>query len=194
MKIRIVPALEDNYMYLLIDEKSKTCAAVDPVEPKKIQEAVKEENVELTSVLTTHHHWDHAGGNDKLIELMGKKTVYGGDDRIGALTNKVQHGDKFQIGELDIECLFTPCHTSGHICYFVNNKEKTQPAVFTETKQRSNHETTIPSTIEEELLYNPFMRVGVESLQKKVGGSDEIDTMGKLREAKNSFKPPQHKI
>lgn len=61
MRVRYVPALSDNYMYLLIDEKSKTCAAVDPVEPKKLVEAVAEEGVKLTTVLTTHHHWDHAG-------------------------------------------------------------------------------------------------------------------------------------
>ena len=36
MKIRLVPALDDNYMYLLIDEKTKKCAAVDPVEPEKV--------------------------------------------------------------------------------------------------------------------------------------------------------------
>jgi hydroxyacylglutathione hydrolase len=57
MKIRLLPALQDNYMYLLIDEKTKECAAVDPVEPEKIQAAVQEEGVKLTTVLTTHHHW-----------------------------------------------------------------------------------------------------------------------------------------
>ena len=44
---------------------------------------------------------DHAGGNEKFVELAKKRglnvTVYGGDDRIGALTNKVKHGDKFKV-------------------------------------------------------------------------------------------------
>ncbi|XP_050388434.1 hydroxyacylglutathione hydrolase, mitochondrial isoform X1 [Patella vulgata] len=255
MKIRIIPALEDNYMYLLIDEKTNQCAAIDPVEPKKIQAAVQEEKVKLTSVLTTHHHWDHAGGNEQLVDLMGKVNVYGGDDRIGALTHKVKHGENFKIGELDIKCLSTPCHTSGHICYFVTSSTNQQPAVFTgdtlfvagcgkffegtpeqmhhalievlaklpsnttiycgheytvsnlrfasniepdnpdvqnkldwSKKQRSERQVTIPSTIQEELTFNPFMRVSVASVQKKVEGKDEVDTMGKLREAKNRFK------
>ena len=55
-------------------------------------------------------------------------TVIGGDDRIDALTRKVSHGDKIKVGSLDIECLFTPCHTTGHICYFVKGDN---PAVFT---------------------------------------------------------------
>ena len=36
MKIQLLPALEDNYMYLLVDEDTKQCAAVDPVEPEKV--------------------------------------------------------------------------------------------------------------------------------------------------------------
>lgn len=60
--------------------------------------------------------------------------MLGGDDRIGAITNKVKHGDKFKIGNLTIECLFTPCHTSGHICYFVQAEEGETPAVFTGIK------------------------------------------------------------
>ncbi|XP_060555908.1 hydroxyacylglutathione hydrolase, mitochondrial-like [Ruditapes philippinarum] len=130
MRIRLEPALEDNYMYLLIDDETKQCAVVDPVEPEKILKAVKEENVKLTCVLTTHHHWDHAGGNEKLIAQTGKIPVYGGDDRIGALTDKVSHNTEFKLGNLNIKCLFTPCHTAGHICYYVTGN-KADPAVFT---------------------------------------------------------------
>lgn len=36
MQVELVPALEDNYMYLLIDDATKSCAAVDPVEPEKV--------------------------------------------------------------------------------------------------------------------------------------------------------------
>ncbi len=57
MKVVPIEALQDNYMYLIIDEASNECAAVDPVEPKKVLEKVKELNVNLTQVLTTHHHW-----------------------------------------------------------------------------------------------------------------------------------------
>lgn len=57
MKVRILPALQDNYMYLLIDPITKNAAIVDPVEPDIVIAAVDEEQVKLTSVLTTHHHW-----------------------------------------------------------------------------------------------------------------------------------------
>lgn len=131
--VKILPALADNYMYLITDADSREAAIVDPVDPDVVLQAVEQENVKLTSVLTTHHHWDHAGGNEKLVKAFagkGKLQVYGGDDRIGALTDKVTQGDTFKIGSLQVDCLFTPCHTSGHICFYVTgpNGEK---AVFT---------------------------------------------------------------
>ncbi|XP_068243143.1 hydroxyacylglutathione hydrolase, mitochondrial isoform X1 [Palaemon carinicauda] len=133
MKVKILPALSDNYMYLLMDEKTKEAAIVDPVEPKTVLAAVEETGANLTTVLTTHHHWDHAGGNKQLVSLFDKPLkVLGGDDRIEALTQKVTHGDSFKVGSLNVECLFTPCHTQGHICYSVTSSEPDhKPAVFT---------------------------------------------------------------
>ncbi|XP_062308203.1 hydroxyacylglutathione hydrolase, mitochondrial [Osmerus eperlanus] len=132
MKIELLPALTDNYMYLLIDEETKEAAIVDPVEPVKVLEAVKKHKVKLTTVLTTHHHWDHAGGNEKMLRLMPGLTVYGGDDRVDALSKKVSHSNTLKLGSLSVKCLFTPCHTTGHICYFVTKNNSTEPpAVFT---------------------------------------------------------------
>lgn len=115
MSVKILPALSDNYMYLIICNKTKEAAIVDPVNPESVLEAVKNEGVDLKSVLTTHHHWDHAGGNEKLVSLFDKPLiVYGGDDRIGALNKKVTQDDTFKIGNLNVKCLFTPCHTTGN--------------------------------------------------------------------------------
>lgn len=130
MKVQILPALQDNYMYLIIDEKSKEAAIVDPVDPETVASAVKEHNVNLTKILTTHYHWDHAGGNDKMVKKFENLKVYGGEDRVTALNCKVQHNDTFNIGSLNVRCLATPCHTTGHICYYVTGEES-PPAVFT---------------------------------------------------------------
>lgn len=103
------------------------------MDPESVLAAVAEAKVNLTQVLTTHHHWDHAGGNEKLVKAFQGPalTVYGGDDRIGAMTQKVGHGDSFSIGNLSVRCLFTPCHTTGHICYFVEGSDEGDKAVFT---------------------------------------------------------------
>ena len=36
MNVHLLPALDDNYMYLLVDERTKQAAAIDPVEPEKV--------------------------------------------------------------------------------------------------------------------------------------------------------------
>lgn len=256
MDVKILPALQDNYMYLIVDKATKEAAIVDPVEPKTVLKAVEEQGVNLTTVLTTHHHWDHAGGNEDLIKERPGLIVYGGDDRIGALTKKVEHNTKFKIGNLNVQCLFTPCHTTGHICYFVTAPEEgNDSVVFTgdtlflggcgrffegtadqmykalitilsslpdHTKVFCGHEytlqnlkfaahveptnenvkakiswsqdrrnqgkPTVPSTIGEEKLYNPFMRVTELAVQNHTGKNDPIDTMKAIRLEKDTFK------
>ncbi|XP_030387919.1 hydroxyacylglutathione hydrolase, mitochondrial isoform X2 [Scaptodrosophila lebanonensis] len=133
MQVKILPALQDNYMYLIVDGKTQEAAVVDPVDPELVIKTVQEAKVNLNKVLTTHHHWDHAGGNEKLVKLWSKELqVYGGDDRIGALNRKVRQDDTFTIGNLNVRCLSTPCHTTGHICYHVTTADgQGEGAVFT---------------------------------------------------------------
>lgn len=255
MDVKILPALQDNYMYLIVDKASKEAAIVDPVEPKTVLEAVKQHGVNLTTVLTTHHHWDHAGGNEELVKLSPGLKVYGGDSRIGALTNKVTHNTKLNIGQLNVQCLFTPCHTTGHICYYVTHEGTNETAVFTgdtlflagcgrffegtaeqmhnalvnilsklpdHTKVFCGHEytlqnlkfaahvepknseiakklewaiqrrndakPTVPSTILDEKLYNPFMRVEEPSVMAYANKKTAIETMQFVRLQKDNFK------
>lgn len=133
MKIYHIPCLEDNYSYLIVDENTKEAAVVDPVEPEKILEASISHGLTLKFVLTTHHHWDHAGGNEKIKELVPGIKVYGGSiDNVKGCTDKVENGDKLHLGaDISILALHTPCHTKGHICYYVTGKGDEDPTVFT---------------------------------------------------------------
>ncbi|XP_023677939.1 hydroxyacylglutathione hydrolase-like protein [Paramormyrops kingsleyae] len=131
MKVKVISILEDNYMYLVIDEQSREAVAVDPAVPHRLLEIVKREGLSLTAVLTTHHHWDHARGNAALVKELPGLRVYGGDDRIEALTDKVTDRQELKFHSLNVRCLFTPCHTSGHMCYFVwEDGCDDPPAVF----------------------------------------------------------------
>ena len=63
MKVVAVPVRDDNYAYLLIDEPSKKAAAVDPYDVTRVSAAAEGMGVEIVAGITTHHHYDHAGGN-----------------------------------------------------------------------------------------------------------------------------------
>ena len=77
---------------------------------------------------------DHAGGNKQLKDMMPNLRFFGGDSRIDCLTTKVSHDTKLSIGQLSVTCLYTPCHTSGHICYYItsnSSSDNNDKAVFT---------------------------------------------------------------
>jgi len=127
-RVVTVPLLSDNYGYLLICSDQKVCAAVDPVEPKKIIDAAKKQGVKITHILTTHSHWDHAGGNTELVKALGGDvTVVGGaNDNIPSVTKEVKEGDVFKIGSsIKVDVLDTPCHTKGHVCFYATNQKET---------------------------------------------------------------------
>ncbi|KAG6927451.1 hydroxyacylglutathione hydrolase-like, partial [Chelydra serpentina] len=131
MKVKVISVLEDNYMYLVIEENTKEAVVVDAAVPKRLLEIVRKEGVTLKAILTTHHHWDHARGNEELAKVYPELQVYGADERIGALTHKVTHNEELKFGDINVRCLFTPCHTSGHMCYFMwEENSPDAPAVF----------------------------------------------------------------
>ena len=66
MKIKIIPCLQDNYSYLIIDEQKKIACVIDPSESDPVIEFLEKNKIELKFILNTHHHYDHVGGNQKL--------------------------------------------------------------------------------------------------------------------------------
>ena len=72
MPVTVIPigALSDNYMYLIVDGSTGQAAVVDPVEPHACIKAAQERGATIVAALTTHHHFDHAGGNQELLNLV----------------------------------------------------------------------------------------------------------------------------
>ncbi|EEY59814.1 hydroxyacylglutathione hydrolase [Phytophthora infestans T30-4] len=131
MQVELVPVLSDNYAYLLIDTATRVAAAVDPVDAAKVYSRAKELRVTVSMILTTHSHWDHAGGNRELVDLINKHesrqipVVGGPGDAVEAQTHSVTNGDVVKLGDLDVNVYFTPCHTRDHVLYHC------QDALFT---------------------------------------------------------------
>ena len=47
MKIEIIPCLQDNYSYLIIDEYNGTACVIDPSEAEPIINFIEKENIHL---------------------------------------------------------------------------------------------------------------------------------------------------
>lgn len=120
LKLLVQPLLSDNYAYLVHDLLSGQTAAIDPSEAKPILKSLQEKNWQLTHIFSTHHHWDHTGGNLALKQATGCEVVGYTDDaeRIPGITQKVEDGQRFAWGGETVEVLFIPGHTLGHIAYY----------------------------------------------------------------------------
>ncbi|KAK7232450.1 hydroxyacylglutathione hydrolase [Aureococcus anophagefferens] len=126
-----VPALSDNYMYLLVDEQTKLAAVVDPVDARAMASAAAAAGATIAMVLTTHGHWDHAGGNAELAASRpGLAVTAGAGDAAAACTREVWDGDEIALGASTIRVLSTPCHTQGHVCFVVDGNVFTGDAMF----------------------------------------------------------------
>ncbi|KAK4705307.1 hydroxyacylglutathione hydrolase, partial [Phenoliferia sp. Uapishka_3] len=134
MRVIPVPCRTDNYMYLLIDDSTSPAAVavVDPYDYTKLSAAAKEANVTIgQTLLTTHHHNDHSGGNADFVQNFPKADVYAGSDKAPGANKLLRNGDKFKVGDIEVTALHTPCHTQDHICYFVEDKKTNERGVFT---------------------------------------------------------------
>lgn len=67
MDVYRLPALFDNYVFLLHDSQDNIAAVVDPAEVQPLLQRLRELDAQLVAIFNTHHHSDHVGGNRELI-------------------------------------------------------------------------------------------------------------------------------
>jgi hydroxyacylglutathione hydrolase len=122
MRVVPVPCLTDNYAYLVITGAGDA-AIVDASEAAPVRDALKREGVTARAIWTTHHHWDHVGGNEELAKELGLEVVAHVSDRerVPAMTRGVDTGDTVRVGDVEARCIHIPGHTLGAVAYFVDH-------------------------------------------------------------------------
>lgn len=120
MRIVPVPCLKDNYAYLVITASGDT-AVVDASEAAPVRAALAREGAKARVIWSTHHHWDHVGGNEELAKELGIEVVGHVSDagRLPGLSHKVDTGDTVRVGDVQARCIHIPGHTLGAVAYYV---------------------------------------------------------------------------
>lgn len=138
MKIESIPmwvGSSNNYAYLVSDESTHDAVIIDPANPSEVLPVLQKRMdgaINLTSIINTHHHHDHAGGNEKLLAALPTKLPIVGGKDCAAVTRTPKDGEVFAIGkDIAVTPLYTPCHTQDSICYFMEDKATNERAVFT---------------------------------------------------------------
>ena len=129
MRVQIIPCLQDNYSYLIIDEYNNTDCVIDPSEANPVIKYLEKNKIKLKFILNTHHHYDHVGGNQKLKEKYGANIIgYKGDKaRIPGIDILVNDQETWMCENFEAKVIHVPGHTLGHICFYFY-KEK---SIFT---------------------------------------------------------------
>lgn len=115
--VRPVRAFSDNYIWLLEDATGKA-VVVDPGQADPVNAALAADELTLSAILVTHHHFDHTGGVASLASTWGCPVYAPENPAIDAVTHRVAAGDSVEVLDCHFEVLAVPGHTLDHIAYF----------------------------------------------------------------------------
>ena len=130
-----------NFAYLIGDRETGEAVMVDPAYAAgDLLDTLESDGMRLSGVLVTHHHPDHVGGSmmgftlKGLAELLERVSV-----PVHVNTHEAQwvsritgiamsdltshdHGDRVDVGNIEIELLHTPGHTPGSQCFLLDGR------------------------------------------------------------------------
>lgn len=118
LQIHPVPALRDNYIWIIHD--AVHAAIVDPGDALPVISYLNSQQLQPVAILITHHHGDHTGGNLQLLKRFDLP-VYGPlHEKIPTVNNPVREGDRIQLAPLalTLDVIEISGHTRGHVAYF----------------------------------------------------------------------------
>lgn len=120
LNISPIPAFNDNYIWMLRLGDEKQVGIVDPGDAKPVLERLASEDLQLNTILITHHHADHTGGIEQLLEAFPNANVIGPhSSRIASIKQRCKEGETVSALGLSFEVLEIPGHTLDHIAFYL---------------------------------------------------------------------------
>src|SRR6266404_930531 len=122
------------------DPVTKEAVVVDPGDDvARVLEALARHGLTCRTIVNTHTHIDHVGGNHGLREATGARVMLHESDLplydhlplqaefLGlpvvpprsTVDEHLHHGDRVRAGGVDLEVLHTPGHTPGSLCFHI---------------------------------------------------------------------------
>lgn len=142
------------FCYLVSPGKSCEGALIDPAgDFDEIFKKIKQHNTKVKYIINTHCHWDHASGNDYMMDKTGARLLVH-EDEINNRAKKIprydgknpqdspaallRDGDIIKIESLDLKVIHTPGHSEGSISLYTDGNVFTGDTLFTEGTGRTD--------------------------------------------------------
>lgn len=156
--------------YIVACENSREGIVVDPGgDVERIIALVKQHRLKISTIINTHGHFDHIGGNRQAVETFGARLLIHQADapmlsrsaevarRYGLHGENSPEADAYLVDGMDIDfgtrrlrVLHTPGHTQGGCCLYIEEAQKviTGDTLFADSIGR----TDLPGGSHEQLL------------------------------------------
>jgi len=122
-----------NFVYLVVDEKTKEAMVVDSGwETEPIEAAVREEGARVKFAVATHEHFDHVTTLPELAAKLGAKVV-AHVNTPNECDVRVKDGERLKVGASTVKILHTPGHTEDSICLYDGREVFTGDMLFVGT-------------------------------------------------------------
>lgn len=125
-----------NFIYFIGCAETKQVALVDPAwDADFLLKQAADKGYIITKILLTHGHWDHVQGVDEISQRLKVPVLISVDEAPFYLPEcqnlqRIKDGDRIEIGNIQIECLATPGHTTGGLCFRIENILLTGDTLF----------------------------------------------------------------
>ena len=119
VEIARIPALSDNYIWLVHDAASGETTVIDPAVAEPVLAEADRRGWPVTQIWNTHWHPDHTGGNAAIKAATGCRVTGPASEagKIPTLDRLVREGDVVTLGDVEATVMEVPAHTAGHIAY-----------------------------------------------------------------------------
>lgn len=114
-------------------ESNGEAAIIDPLrEVQPYIDAAASDNAKIKYVFETHFHADFVSGHIDLAEQTGATIVYGPTKmELGFKALIANDNQEFKVGDVTIQLLHTPGHTTESSCYLLKDEQGNMHSIFT---------------------------------------------------------------